>query len=802
MNIMKKKLIILMVSLMLIPGIEPVVAQTYTGYTLYSKMGNNKAYLISMSNAIYHTWTCSGQTGYSSYLLENGVLLRTVQYSGNILNGPAMCGMVQKVDWNGNLLWQYIYSTSSYCSHHDIHAMPNGNVLMIVYEVKSATEVTAAGCSQNIVMWPDKIIEVQPSGTNGGTIVWEWHAWDHLCQNYNSSKNNYVTSVAAHPELLNINYNTQKDWMHTNGIDYNPQLDQIVISSHYLNEIYVIDHSTTTAQAATHTGGNSGKGGDILYRWGNPAAYGLGTASNQVFKVVHDAHWVPDGYPKGNDLVGFNNKGINNNQSCVDIIAPPYSGSTYTWTPGSAYTPSTYTWRHACLSSAQDQSSSQQFPNGNMLICIASTGYMYEIDSMQNLLWSFTAGGTVAKAYRYTECYVNGGLSVTATATPSSGCAGTSVQLNTTVSGGSSYTYLWTSIPAGFTSTTQNPVVTPAVTTSYIVNVASGTCTNADTVTVTVTPQPTVLATATPNQVCPAGNVQLNAVPSGTNTYSFLWSSVPAGFTSTLQNPVATPSVATTYHVTITSGTCMAADSVMVDMLTQPTVTAAASPSEICPNASCQLTATPGTTTSFSYSWTSVPAGFTSSNQNPVVTPLISTIYIVNIFNNGCQASDSVQVIVDALPATPVITKSGDSLVSGSSTGNQWFLDGNPISGATGQYLVITAPGTYQVQVTGPTGCLSALSDPYVYVGLGENLVAGSVKIYPNPSTGIMRIMAPDLGSRSFEVRIFNAMGRMVLCMKNTFTFDLSGMDAGFYYLTILTTRSECINKKIILIKS
>jgi len=396
-----------MSSLVILTMTGIVSAQTYDGYTLYGKMGNNKVYLIDMSKAIYHTWSTNNQTGYSVYLLPNKHILRSVQYMGNQLQGPGMCGMVQDLDWDGTVTWQYLYSNSSYCSHHDIHAMPNGNVLLIAYEVKSAAEVVAAGGAQSMTMWPDKIVEIQPQGSNGGTVVWEWHVWDHLVQDHDASKNNYDV-VADHPELIDINYQQQKEWLHVNGIDYNETLDQIVISSHTYSEIYVIDHSTTTAEAAGHTGGNSGKGGDILYRWGNPAVYNTGNTSNQVFKVVHDAHWVPEDCPRAGYLVGFNNQKLSGNKSSVDIINPPYDGYNYSITPGTAFTPTTVTWRHSCRQSSQDQSNSQQFPNGNMLICIAASGYIYEIDSSQNLLWSFTAGGTVAKAYRYTYEYVTG----------------------------------------------------------------------------------------------------------------------------------------------------------------------------------------------------------------------------------------------------------------------------------------------------------------------------------------------------------------------------------------------------------
>jgi hypothetical protein len=313
-----------------------VSAQQWGDYTLYSTMNGTTTYLIDTNGTNFHTWshTTATKTGYSSYLLPGGTLLRSVSRSGNSFSGGPICGQVQKVDYNGNVIWDYVYSTQQYCTHHDICPMPNGNVLLIAYERKSASEVSAAGCTQSIEMWPDKIVEVEPVGATGGNVVWEWHAWDHLVQNVDPSKPNYQTSIVDHPELLNVNYQTQKDWLHVNGVSFNPMLNQVAFTSHNMSEIYVIDHSTTTAEAASHSGGNSGKGGDILYRWGHPAVYGA--TGTQILKVCHDAHWNPEGVPNAGYLGAYNNQGISNNASCADQVAPPYNGYNYSIAPGSA----------------------------------------------------------------------------------------------------------------------------------------------------------------------------------------------------------------------------------------------------------------------------------------------------------------------------------------------------------------------------------------------------------------------------------------------------------------------------------
>lgn len=521
--------------------LSQLLGQQWGDYTLYSVSGSSNAYLIDTLGATFHTWTfpTSAKTGYSTYMLKGGTLVRAVQNTGNQLNGGGMTGRVQKVDWNGNVTWDFVYSSSTYCLHHDVCPMPNGNVLMISYDVRTAAEATQAGCSQNIIMWPDKIIEVQQTGPTTGTIVWEWKAWDHLVQNVNPAKSNYYPNIVDHPELLNINYKTAKDWMHMNGLDYNAELDQIAFSSHNLNEIYVIDHSTTTTEAASHAGGNSGKGGDILYRWGNPAAYNAsGTA---ILNVVHDAHWIPADCPNAGYLVGFNNKGASQTQSAVDMINPPYNGFTYNHTAGQAFTPTSYTLRQLCNGSTSNMGNSQQLPNGNMLTCVAMSGLISEFNPSGTQIWSKQVQGSVSQAFRYTECYTTG-LTPVVDIAPSatSICTGDNVQLNTNVSGGTTYTYSWYSSPTGFSSSAQSPNITPTANTTYSVVITSGGCKDTASTDIIVNPLP-----AAPT-ISQSGNA-LNA--SAGSSYSWFLGGNPVVGANTQS---FTPAQSGSYQVQIT----------------------------------------------------------------------------------------------------------------------------------------------------------------------------------------------------------------------------------------------------------
>ncbi len=393
--------------LLLVFLVQGVKAQQWDGLTLYSTQNSTQGFLIDTNGVTVKTWNFTGGTGYACHMVPGGSLFRTVQNQGNALMGGGMTGRIQKVDYNGTILWDYTYSSSTYCLHHDHCPLPNGNVLVISYDVKTAADVAATGGTLNSVVWAEKVMELQPVGTNSAVVVWEWKVWDHLVQNVDPNKANYQSSIVNNPQLLNINYKLTKDWMHMNGIDYNPVLDQIVVSSHQLNEWYVIDHSTTTAQAATHAGGFSGKGGDILYRWGNPLAYSA--AGTRILNVTHDAHWIPEDCLNGGNLAGINNGGVTSpsNKTTCDQAIVPRNNYNYTITPGSAYTPASYSSRLVGTGYTTNMGSVQEFPNGNQLVCLATIGTIYEVNAAGTTLWTKSTGGATPQSERRSTCYIN-----------------------------------------------------------------------------------------------------------------------------------------------------------------------------------------------------------------------------------------------------------------------------------------------------------------------------------------------------------------------------------------------------------
>lgn len=368
------------------------------GYVLFASTGSTTTYLIDKCGKQVKSWTSTYRPGQSCYLLENGSLLRTGNNNNTTFQAGGKGGVIQKIDWNGNITWEYTISSALECQHHDIKVLPNGNVLAIVWELKTDEEAIAKGRNPSLIttaLWSEKIIEIQQTGLTTGNVVWEWHLWDHLIQDFDTTKLNFG-NVSTNPQLINVNYaayQTEPDWIHLNSIDYNAELDQIVLSSHTFSEIWIIDHSTTTAQAASNLGGNSGKGGSILYRWGNPSAYNNGTVTNQKLFKQHNASWIQNGYPFGNQLMIFNNGNgrTGGNYSTIEIINTPVDGYDYTTTL--PYLPNSTSWIYndgnPNILYAQNISGAQQLSNGNVLYCNGPMGIFTEINTNGDIVWNY-----------------------------------------------------------------------------------------------------------------------------------------------------------------------------------------------------------------------------------------------------------------------------------------------------------------------------------------------------------------------------------------------------------------------------
>jgi len=371
------------------------------GYTLFSV--HDKTYLINNDGNIVNQWDSDYSVGQSVYLLENGNLLRAAEVlSKGRFTMPSVGGRTELFDWDDNLIWEYNYSTTTATQHHDIYPMPNGNVLILAIEVIDGAEAIQLG--RELLTPPfkqlynEQILELKPKNSNDADIVWEWNVKDHLIQEYDETKDNYGV-ISENPKRLDINHigssSGGANWIHFNSVQYNAELDQIALTSKHTGEIYIIDHSTTTAEAATSAGGIYKKGGDFLYRWGNPAVYKQGTVEDQKLFGPHYAHWIGKGLKDEGKIIVFNNGEHRVPEySEVLIITPPASApGKYSYTTNSAYGPANPEYVYGAPANpdfySPFKSSAQRLPQGHMLICDGESGHFLEIDENENIVWEY-----------------------------------------------------------------------------------------------------------------------------------------------------------------------------------------------------------------------------------------------------------------------------------------------------------------------------------------------------------------------------------------------------------------------------
>jgi len=397
-------------------------AGTQNGYTIFATFDSSYVHLVDMDGRVVHKWKTQHGGG-NSYLQDNGDILFCTKSKNSVFSGGGQAGRIQRLAWDGTVVWETEYASEQHLQHHDFALTPEGTILIISWELKSNEEAIEAGRDPALqgeknALWPDKVVEIRPTGSSGHEVVWEWQVWDHLIQDFDPKKAHYG-NVAEHPERIDVNADDpedrisaeqlaqlqalgyvedaeaakrerRSDWLHINGIDYNAELDQIALSVPKLSEVWIIDHSTTTEEAAGSTGGRSGLGGDLLFRWGNPRTYRMGTKEDKILGFQHDARWVPAGLPGEGHLTIFNNRAADEASAVVELSLSPDERGRYPREEDMPFGPEQPSWEYRAPGFFSSfVSGAHRLPNGNTFICEGASGRMLEVTPAKELVWEF-----------------------------------------------------------------------------------------------------------------------------------------------------------------------------------------------------------------------------------------------------------------------------------------------------------------------------------------------------------------------------------------------------------------------------
>ncbi|QHI38477.1 hypothetical protein IMCC3317_38700 [Kordia antarctica] len=361
-----------------------VADKIHNNLTLAVVNGSDSAFLLDKTGQKVHEFTFDDRLGNDLEILPNGKMLGIFKDPAATIIFGGHGGKVKILNSDGSVDWEYFLSSDDFVLHHDVEMLPNGNVLLLVWERISETIQEPHGSINSGNIYTEKIMEINPT-TN--SIVWEWRSWEHIVQDEDPALLNYGV-VSQNPHKIHINYNpaSNGDIMHANGFDYDETKDVIYLSVNFFSEVWVIDHSTTTAEATTSTGGNYGKGGDLLYRFGNPLAY-----DNTVGEVRSDRNHYPNllenGVPgEGNILLYVN--GLSAGFSKVLELEMP---ATFTLTPDVDNEPN-LVWSYENTDIFSNKiSGAERLSNGNTLICEGDFGF-WEITPEKEIVWKYNGG--------------------------------------------------------------------------------------------------------------------------------------------------------------------------------------------------------------------------------------------------------------------------------------------------------------------------------------------------------------------------------------------------------------------------
>ena len=346
------------------------------------------SYLLDKEGNKYYTWNFESTTGNDIELLPNGSIIGLFKDPNTSIEFGGYGGTAKIIDNSNNTVWEYTISTNNSIAHHDVEFLPNGNVLMILWERVSNTIAVNNGVDFNNDIFIEKIIEIDTSSNN---IVWEWSSWDHIIQDKFEDLSNYG-NVNENPSKININYSIENppggnffingDIMHANGFDYDANKDVIYLSVNYYDEVWVIDHSTSTLEAQTSSGGNYNKGGDLIYRFGNPNTYN--SIGDKLFDKNHFPNLLENGViGEGNILIYVN--GNTNEQSIVYELEMPIDFNLLANSNNEPNVVWSFTDENLF---ANKLSGAIRLSNGNTLITESDYGF-WEVTNDGEIVWKY-----------------------------------------------------------------------------------------------------------------------------------------------------------------------------------------------------------------------------------------------------------------------------------------------------------------------------------------------------------------------------------------------------------------------------
>ncbi len=246
------------------------------GYTLFGV--GNRTFLLDLDGRAVHKWP----VGTNPHLLDNGNIVDASK------DDPSGFPGFKEVDWDGKTVWEYTEKRENYAPHHDWVRIFNKQLnapttLYIANKTISYDQAVAAGADPKKASTEggqmDAVVEVDMQGK----VLWEWGFFDHVVQDIDPAKPNYVgagKTVADHPGRINLNLPgrpLKRDWLHCNSLDYSPESGHIVINS-VQGELYVVDHDGTfvAGDPKASIAKAASSAGDFLYRFGDPARYAQG----------------------------------------------------------------------------------------------------------------------------------------------------------------------------------------------------------------------------------------------------------------------------------------------------------------------------------------------------------------------------------------------------------------------------------------------------------------------------------------------------------------------------------------------